>query len=298
VFAAANIAESTPVKYQTVVLGASMRPVRAESGLRMQPDATLARAPRLDTVVIPGGSGLRTPRTNRIVSRWLTQQAPRCRRIASVCTGIYGLAATGLLDGRRATTHWRFAEDVARQFPRVRVDPNALFVKDGSFYSSAGVTAGIDLCLALVEEDCGPRVALAVARYLIVYLKRSGGQEQYSEPLQFQTESSDRFADLVPWLSSNLRENLSVDRLADRAGICPRHFTRRFRQAFGVPPAAFVERLRLDEARRRLTNRQHSVEAVAASVGYRSSDAFRRAFERRFGVAPSTYRLRFTARET
>ena len=212
-----------------------------------------------------------------------------------MCTGIYGLASAGLLSGRRVTTHWRWAHDVARRFPDVQVNDNAIFLKDGSFYTSAGATAGIDLSLSLIEEDYGPRVAMAVARELVVYLKRSGGQEQYSEPLQFQTQSVSRLSDLATWIISHLSEDLSVEVLATKACLCPRHFSRRFKTEFGHTPADFVERLRLDEARRRLSNGDNSIENVGLSVGFKSADAFRRAFERRLGVNPADYRRRFTA---
>ncbi|MGZ5023076.1 MAG: GlxA family transcriptional regulator, partial [Chthoniobacterales bacterium] len=204
-----------------------------------------------------------------------------------------GLAATGLLDGRRATTHWRFAADVARRFPKVRMEPNALFIKEGKFYSSAGVTAGIDLALALIEEDFGSKVALAVAREMVVYLKRSGGQEQYSEPLKFQTRASDRFAELVAWMTNNPTEEMSVDLLARRASLSPRQFFRRFKEHFGSSPATFVETLRLNEARRRLTHAEASIENVAESVGFKGPDSFRRAFTRRFRVTPSKFRRNF-----
>jgi transcriptional regulator GlxA family with amidase domain len=206
------------------------------------------------------------------------------------------LAPTGLLDGRRVTTHWRFADDVAARFPALKVDRNALFIRDGAFYTSAGITAGIDLALALIEEDHGAHIALSVARELVVYLKRPGGQEQYSEPLQFQVQSSDRLSDLIPWISSHLRRDLSVEILARRANLCVRHFSRRFRKVFGLPPAEFVQNVRLDEARQRLSSRNNSVRIIADSVGFSSADSFRRAFERRFGVSPTTYRGRFEAR--
>jgi transcriptional regulator GlxA family with amidase domain len=279
--------------YEVLTIGVKGHRFSAESGLAFRTPHTLATAPELDTLVIPGGSGMRRARTNAVVAAWIKLHAPRIRRIASVCTGIYGLAATGLLDGRRVATHWRFIHEVSRRFPELTVDPNALFVKDGPFYTSAGITAGIDLSLALIEEDYGPRVALRVARELVVYFKRPGGQEQYSEPLQFQMESTDRFADLVAWTSGHLQNDLSVEVLADRAGVCPRHFSRRFKSSFGTTPAAFVESLRLDEARRRLSTGHRAIEAVARSVGFRSADAFRRAFERRFQVTPGSYRTHF-----
>src|SRR5437762_1128399 len=272
--------------YETVIIGLSNKPFRSESGIAFNPDKTIANAPTLDTLMIPGGVGLRDPDTQRKVADWIHKRASKLRRIATVCTGTYGLAATGLLEGRRVTTHWRHARDLARGFPELRVDPNALYLKDGKFYTCAGITAGIDLSLALIEEDFGPRVALAVARELVVYLKRPGGQKQYSEPLQFQCNSSDRFADLASWMLGHLRADLSLETLARRACLSPRHFARRFKQTFGGTPAAFVENLRLDDARRRLTERTQTIESVAAAVGFQSDDAFRRAFQRRFGVKP------------
>jgi transcriptional regulator GlxA family with amidase domain len=281
--------------YEVMTLGLTSKPFVAESGVIFKAHKTLETAPVLDTLVIPGGSGLRKTETNAKASAWLKSRAGRIRRVAAVCTGIYGLAPTGLLDGRHVTTHWRFARDVAQRFPKLKVDPNALFLKDGCFYTSAGITAGIDLSLALIEEDYGPSVALAVARELVVYLKRSGGQEQYSEPLQFQTESTDRFADLAAWMLGHLDQDLSVEALAERTRLCPRHFSRRFKHAFDSTPAAFIENLRLDHARRRLASSDINIESVSSSVGFHSADAFRRAFERRFDVTPSSYRSRFTS---
>jgi transcriptional regulator GlxA family with amidase domain len=295
VFDTANGRAGTTV-YETVVIAAEPRPFVTESGVAITPNATFASAAALDTVFVPGGRGLRDPAIAALVVQWLKQSAPRIRRVASICTGVEALAQSGLLDGRRATTHWRFAADIAKRHPAVRFEPDALFTRDGKFYTSAGVTAGIDLALALVEEDLGEKIALGVARELVVYLKRPGGQTQFSEPLQFQTRSIDRFADLAAWIIRNLKEDLAVETLASRAGLGPRHFSRRFKTAFGMSPASYVERLRLDEARRRLPSPRQTVDSVAASVGYASADAFRRAFERRFGVAPSVYRKRFAVR--
>jgi transcriptional regulator GlxA family with amidase domain len=244
-------------------------------------------------LLISGGRGLRVPEQYQRVASWIRERHSGIRRIGSICTGIYALAATGLLDGKRVTTRWKFASDVAQRFPHLDVDANAIFSKAGKFYTAAGITAGIDLALALIEEDHGPELALGVARELVVYLKRPGGQEQYSEPLQFQTRSSDRLSDLAPWISAHLKQSLSVEALAGRACLSPRYFSRRFKDAFGVNPGEFVERLRLDEARHRLTNSGSTIEDVADSVGFGSADSFRRAFERRFGVAPSVYRGRF-----
>ena len=279
--------------YVVTIFGAGRKPFRTESGIVIKPHQALDAELEVDTLIVPGGQGLRSPKINARVVKWIRDRAPGIRRIASVCTGIYGLAPTGLLDGRRVTTHWRFVRDVAERFPRLKVEPNALYIKDGSFYTSAGVTAGIDLALAMVEEDYGSEVALRAAREMVVYLKRSGGQEQYSEPLRFQVESTDPIAALGVWIRGHLKHDLSVEALSRRASLCPRQFSRRFQRAFKQTPAAFVEELRLGEARQRLATSRTSIESVAASVGFSSADSFRRAFERRFDLPPTTYRRRF-----
>jgi transcriptional regulator GlxA family with amidase domain len=282
--------------YEVMVIGLSGKPFRAESGVVFQPHTSLRSVPALDTLIIPGGRGARIGQSSELIAKWIAPRAKRIRRIASVCTGIYALARTGFLEGRRVTTHWRFANDLARRFSKLNVDHDALFLKDGPFYTSGGITASVDLALALIEEDYGPRVALSVARELVVFLKRSGGQKQYSEPLEFQTNSADRFSDLASWMVEHVRGDLSLGALAKRVCLSPRHFARRFKRVFGGTPAAFVENLRLDEARRRLTERTQTIESVAISVGFKSDDAFRRAFLRRFGVRPTAYRDRFDAR--
>ena len=277
--------------YEVITIASSNRPFVADSGLTFKPQKTFQNAPPLDTIIIPGGVGLQDSGICGSVSAFIKKQAGRTRRIASVCTGIYALASTGLLSGRKVTTHWRWARDVARRFPDLQINGNAIFLKDGPFYTSAGATAGIDLSLSLVEEDYGPGVAMAVARLLVVYFRRSGTQEQYSEPLQFQTQSVSRLSGLVTWILSHLSEDLSVEVLAAKACLCPRHFSRRFKAELGHTPADFVERLRLDEARRRL-EADNSIDNVGLSVGFKSADAFRRAFERRLGINPSDYRRR------
>lgn len=279
--------------YRIAVMGLIGTRFVAESGLCFGAHAMLEASVAPDTLVVPGGGGLREPAANAKFVAWLRANARRCRRIASVCTGIFGLAPSGLLDGRRVTTHWRFARDVAQKYPKLVVDADALYVRDGKYYTSAGITAGIDLSLALIEEDLGPRTALAVARELVVYLRRPGGQAQYSAPLRMQTLSSDRFADLAAWMVGHLDHDLSVETLAARAGLSPRHFSRQFAEVFGRTPARYVEDLRLNEARRMLGQDGVSIQRTAAAVGFGSADVFRRAFERRFGVTPGEYRERF-----
>jgi transcriptional regulator GlxA family with amidase domain len=263
------------------------------SGITMRADAMVPTRVQLDTLIVPGGAGLRRPGVAELAAKWIVARAPHIRRVASVCTGIYGLAPTGLLDGRRVTTHWAAVADIERKFPKLRVEPDALFLKDGRFYTSAGISAGIDLALAMIEDDHGSGMALAVAREMVVYFKRPGGQQQFSEPLRFQLQSTDRFADVITWIQSHLQADLSVDALAKRAFLSPRHFARAFKQRVGLTPSAFVEETRMGEAGRRLSSRNARVDAVARSVGYASEDVFRRAFERRFGVSPKSYRSRF-----
>jgi transcriptional regulator GlxA family with amidase domain len=283
----------TTICYELLTIGLTNKSVLAESGLILKPSTTLALCPPLDTLIIPGGRGLREPRTNRVVAAWIKSRAATTRRIASVCTGIYGLAPTGLLDGATVTTHWRFTEDLARKFPALKVDANALFLCDGHIYTSAGITAGIDLSLALIEEDYGRLSALRAARELVVFMKRPGGQEQYSEPLQFQVESTDRITEVAAYIRSHLNCDLSVNTLASFARLSTRQFGRRFKAVFKCSPAAYVEAVRLDEARTRLCDTRSNIEQLAGSLGFSSDDAFRRPFEKRFGVSPSNYRSRF-----
>ena len=294
-FAAAEISNDTSrsPRYELVTIGLTKQPVSAGCGLMIVPSNDIKNAPQLDTLVIPGGSGVRDPKTAAKIGAWIESHSHRLRRIVAVCTGAYGLAASGLLAGRRVTTHWRYARDLKDRYPLLSVDPNALFIQDGKFYTSGGITAGIDLSLALIGDDFGPGVALPVAREMLVYLQRSGDQSQYSEPLQFQMQSADKITNVARWISSNLSQNLSVERLAIRAHLSSKQFTRRFTVTVGTTPASFVETARLDEARRRLIQARTTIGRVAASVGFRNDDVFRRRFALRFGVSPSQYRSRF-----
>jgi transcriptional regulator GlxA family with amidase domain len=282
--------------YRVTISALEGKAFRSEYGLTIMAEKNLSGIRDVDTFIIPGGRGLRVSNGHRKLTTWLQKNAGSIRRIVSICTGIYGLAPSGLLNGRKVATHWRFAADLAKRYPTLKVNSGSLYVRDGKFWTAAGVTAGIDLSLALIEEDFGSEVALSVARELVVYMKRPGGQEQYSEPLQFQVQSRGRFADLLPWMLAHLEHDLSVEALAARVSLCARQFSRRFTQEFGSSPASFVRRLRLDEARQRLSAPECTVEGVACSVGFSDGDVFRRAFERSFGIAPSAYRGRFAAR--
>jgi transcriptional regulator GlxA family with amidase domain len=273
--------------YEVVVLGLTKARFSTESGLIFEPHGSIHEDTSIDTLIVPGGVGLRVPDIQAAVATWIKSIARKVRRIATVCTGVYGVAPTGLLDGKHA-------KDLAEKFPRLEVDARPLFCKKGKMYTCGGITAGIDLSLALIEEDFGPGVALAVARELVVYLKRPGDQAQYSEPLQYQIRAKDRFADLIAWMQGHLQEPLGVEQLARRIHLSPRHFSREFSSTFGVSPATFVSELRLNEAKTRLVGPRESVESVARSLGFETADGFRRAFERRFGVAPSRYKRQFS----
>jgi transcriptional regulator GlxA family with amidase domain len=280
--------------YKIITIGLNTEPCFGRAGVLVKPDADFQSAPEVDTLIVCGADAIRAPTLSKKVARWLTYRAPTTRRIASLGTGIYALAMTGLLDGREVATHWRFAKDVALRFPRVRVHANRLFVKDGPFYTCAGGTAAVDFSLSLIEADFGRSLALRLARDLVVHFKRTGGEEQYSEPLQFQVRASDRyrFAELASWILSHLGENLTVDALAQRACMSPRNFARLFAQTFGKTPAEFVAGARMTEARRRLLLPQTTLKDVATSLGFKSAAVFSAAFERFVGMRPGTYRAR------
>lgn len=284
--------------HEPITIGVHKGSVCAESGVILKPHTNLTDCPPLDTLVIPGGAGLRDARTNALVTRWVSHRAIGTRRIATVCTGIYGVAPTGLLDGRRVTTHWRHAAALSQRFPALRVEADAIYVKDGPFYTSAGITAGIDLSLALIEEDLGHAMALQVARELVVYMKRAGGQGQYSEPLRQQAIATNRIGEVAAYIDAHLAGDLTVESLAALNHLSPRQFSRRFRETFREAPATYVRAMRLDRARQLLGTGRCNLSRLAGMVGFASDDAFRRAFEQRFGVTPGDYRRRFTDTRT
>ena len=294
VFAAANqCAGDRPQTYRLCTIGLEAGAVSCESGLKLLPDTTLAAAPELDTLVIPGGRGSRVVNANAVLLDWIRARASRTRRVVSICTGLYVFAATGLLEGCRVTTHWQYAADVRRRHPGLRMDADQMFVRDGKYYTSGGLTAGIDLALALVEEDLGSSVALAVARELVMYMKRPGNQAQFSAPLDAQTRASGRMSALVAWLLDHLDQDLSVERLADHLAMSERNFRRVFAATFDTTPAEYIERLRLERACVLLTTGTLSVERIAAAVGFASADSFRRAFRACYLTSPKDYRERF-----
>lgn len=281
--------------YRVLTIGINLGICATESGVTIRPKADIGHAPPLDTIVIPGGNGIHDPRFNKKIREWLNRRAPATRRIVALGKGIYVVAATGMLDGRQVVAHWSCAKDVASHFPTVRVNAGDLFVRDGPFYTCAGGISAVDLSLALIEEDYGRQVALKLARELIVPLKRSGAYEQYSEPLKFQVQSSDRLADLPAWILSHLSHDLSVDALAERVCTSRRNFTRLFNRTFGKSASQFVAEARIAEAQERLLVPRNSIESVANSLGFRSADVFSVAFERQMGIRPSVYRAHMRA---
>ena len=292
VFATANQLNGRPA-YECLTLAPDGTTCVSESGLRMLPDCSLDAAPPLDTLLIPGGEGSRRLDQDPRLLAWIVAQAARSQRVVSVCTGLYLLAATGLLDGRRATTHWRFAADLQRRYPRIQVEASHLFLCDGPYWSSGGLTAGMDLALALVQADLGRPLALRVARELVMYMQRPGDQLQYSEPLQAQTDASGPLARLPDWLLAHLHERLDSERMAEAMAMSPRNFRRVFRQHFGCSPQAHLESLRLGRACDLLTTSAVSISRLAERCGFASADSFRRAFRRRLGCSPEAYRERF-----
>jgi len=275
--------------YQISTIGFTSKCFRAEAGIAFWPDNTLETASELDTIVIPGGDGLRRPFVSETIADWVLAHVNETRRVVAVGGGIYGVAPTGLLDGREVTTHWRYASDVARCFPNLRVDPRSHLVKDGAFYTCSGPNAAIDLSLALIEEDYGRHVALAAAQEFVMPSANGNGQHKLPSPLVFDSQPADRFAELIPWIVRNLHEDLSVNTLARRACMSPSHFNRAFKSVFGSAPGEFVETLRINEAKRRLSVPKRTLETIAASVGFSDSQTFRRAFERRLGAKPRSY---------
>jgi transcriptional regulator GlxA family with amidase domain len=280
--------------YAIELVAAQKREISTSSGLHLRPDRSLAacRGP-IDTLVVVGGEGVPGALADRTIVPWIKRAATRSRRVASVCNGAFLLAGAGLLDGHRATTHWAACEILRRRHPDIEVDEDAIFVKDGDVYTSAGVTAGMDLSLALVEEDLGRRTALEVARWLVLFLKRPGGQSQFSAQLSAQIAEREPLRDLQAWIADNLDADLSVPALAVRACMSPRNFARAFRREVGVTPAAYVEAARVEAARVALDGTREPIESIARRCGFGTAETMRRAFHRKVGVGPSSYRERF-----
>jgi transcriptional regulator GlxA family with amidase domain len=271
--------------YSVTIVGLEAHLFRTDSGVQIATDRTAQSAPPFDTIIVVGGSGIRDDRVTEKLSEWLLSRAPRTRRIGAVGTGTYGLAATGLLDGRQVAAHWRIARDLAQHFPFLKVDHKTPLIHDGPFYTSSGLGAGLSVALAIIREDYGPYVAQSVESEFVLY-PTAPDQEDLPERTTSDSHPADRFADLAAWIVRNLSCDLSVELLAKRACMCPTHFNKAFKSFFGETPMAFVENLRLNEVQRRLSKQQKTIQGIAASVGFADSAAFRRAYKRKFGARP------------
>lgn len=288
-FSAAKQPDGSPA-YEVILIGLTNNAVRAESGFLIQPNITLEHVERLDTLVIPGGRGLRHDSIQQAVSRWVRVHALRFRRVASVCTGIYALAPTGLLDGCTVTTHWGFIQDLRNRFPNLNVVEDQLFVRDGMFYSSAGVTAGIDLALEMISDDFGRDASQDVAKQMVVYLRRPNATPT---DLPASTPRLAEKDDLIKWIGMHLDQDLSIRRLAQQACVSERQLNRIFLDRYGSTPAKLVESMRLEQARSLLASDRLSIDEVAEAVGFLGGSTFRRAFSRKYGIPPSSYRRSF-----
>ncbi|MFD9335812.1 GlxA family transcriptional regulator [Streptomyces sp. NPDC060028] len=295
---ASRVAKADPPGYLVQIATADGGPVTTSSGVRLMADLTLddANSP-MDTLLVAGAIELVddgvVPVIDHEVTHWLRHAAPRARRIGSICAGAHLLAAAGLLDGRAATTHWLTAARLAAEYPSVRVDPDPIFIRTGQVWTCAGVTSGMDMALAMVAEDHGQDLALATARTMVMYVKRSGGQSQFSVPLSVQSSSDDRIDELRMWIAEHLAEDLSLEALAARTHLSVRHFTRLFHQRTSTTPAAYVEAARLEAARRLLEDSDRSLPEIAAASGLGSVETLHRVFRRRMGTTPAEYRRRF-----
>src|SRR4051812_1709623 len=286
-----------PSAYEVEVVAPTAEPLRASS-VSLAPDRAIAscRGP-IDTLICAGGTGVRDAARDERLIRWIKAAAKRSRRTASVCTGAFLLARAGLLDGRRATTHWSACAALARNYPEIQVEPDPIFVEDGGVYTSAGVTAGMDLALALVDEDLGRDVALEVARSLVLFVRRPGGQSQFSAQLAAQPAEREPLRELQAWIPDNLDDDLSVPALARRVSMSERNFARAFRREVGMTPAGYVETSRVEGARIALESGSEPVEVMAQRCGFGTVETMRRAFRRRLGVSPGDYRNRFNRQE-
>jgi transcriptional regulator GlxA family with amidase domain len=285
------------VAYDCSVISMRGGTIKTADGVELVtlPARSVARKP-IDTLIVPGGFFVEDVIRDSELAQWIRRRAPSCRRVCSVCVGSFMLAAAGLLDGKRAATHWMHAPLLATQYPKIKVEPDAIFVRDGRVWSSAGVTTGIDLALALIEQDAGREVAMSVARMMVVYLKRAGGQSQYSAILAAQAESeSDAFSTLDQWIAEHLKADLRVEALAERVHMSPRNFARAYVAKRGRTPAKAVEAIRVDAARRKLEETEDRIETIAADCGFGTEEQMRCAFLRTVKIPPREYRKRFAS---
>jgi transcriptional regulator GlxA family with amidase domain len=265
----------------------------SDSQIRVLSDFQFEDTPEIDTLVIPGGAGTRVPATSSKIRLWIDQHFDNISRIVTVCTGLFMLGDHPYLKNREVVTHWAFADQLQSQFPQLKVNHDRLFIRQGKFYSAAGILSGIDLALNLIETDHGVDVATQVAKYLVTYLKRSGHQSQFSEPLKFQSSNNSHIEQVNRWLTENHARSVTVAQLADAVHVSERHINRLIKTHFHMSAGKYIEHVKLEQSKIYLSKRETAIEVAAYKVGYSSSDAFRRSFKRKYGISPHSYQLRF-----
>ena len=284
---------SKPV-YSFEILAEQAGPVATTFGVQLVANRAFNDAgSEFDTLIIAGGVGAMATRENGEMIEWIRRTSQSVRRVASICTGAFLLAECGLLDGRRATTHWHFCENLARDYPTVQVEPDRIFIRDGTYYTSGGITAGIDLALALVEDDWGSEVANRVARFLLVFFRRPGGQSQFSSFIPVEAKTRMDVRELQGWIIDHPTEDLSVEALAERLLMSPRNFARVFLKEVGTTPASFVEQVRINVARSKIEQTKLPLKLISEQSGFGSDEQMRRTFQRHLKVSPQDYRERF-----
>ncbi|GLC91320.1 transcriptional regulator [Cupriavidus sp. TA19] len=281
-------------QYSIMTIGSTRGSITSSSGMTVVPDRTIFDpCPEFDTVLVPGGVGIFDAMQDISLCDWVAARSRTCRRLAAICNGAFLLGAAGLLNGRTATTHWIDATNLARRFPQAIIEPDRIYVKDKSIYTTAGVTAGIDLSLALIEEDYGRGLALDVAKYLVVYLRRAGGQSQFSPLLDAQGTANSEVERIQHYLQENLRQQHTLDSIAKKAHMSARNLSRLFARDCGISPMAFLNDARIDAARRFLEETDFSMKEIATKCGFDSQTGLRRAFQRRLQLTPLEYKQRF-----
>lgn len=287
-----QLQHDSSISYEVFLISKTSKPVKMSSGMKIQPDYRFEDCPLpLDTLIVPGAESIEQAVGDPELLDWIEKQSAKTRRMVSICTGAFFLAKLGLLNGKKVTTHWGYCQLLQKSYPELEVVPNALYIKQGNIYTSAGITAGMDLALALVEEDESKEIAMSVARKLVLFYKRPGGQNQFSEFILSQSNSL--FNELIEWIMQNLSGDLSIEKLAGQVNMSPRNFTRLFKRELEETPAKFIEKLRLHHARILLENRTSALKEVAGRCGFKSEEQMRRAFQRELCVTPQEYRARF-----
>lgn len=293
-FAEVKVLSNGECEYEIMTVATTRGPIQSSSGLTIAPDRTIFDpTPHFDTLIVPGGLGVFDILEDTTLTDWLAMQGENCRRIGAICNGVFALGAAGMISGKTVTTHWMDAARLATMFRKAKVEPDLIYVKDDALYTTAGVTAGIDLSLALIEEDFGKQMAIDVAKYLIVYLRRAGGQSQFSPLLELQVESDSPIATVQSYILDNLEVEHTLPSIAEKMQMSARHLSRVFKQECGMTVMNFVNDARIDASRRHLESTDLGLTDIARRCGFGNAATFRRIFSKRLGISPFDYRQRF-----